>query len=85
MRHTIVAFLSALLFLAFTPTNARADDHRWDRRHHRYYHDRVYVYHHYDHHYYGDRRRRSEYREAHWAWVNHHRIWVPARTVVIYF
>ncbi|HEV7406008.1 MAG TPA: hypothetical protein VGO11_23885 [Chthoniobacteraceae bacterium] len=86
MKHTIVAFLSALLFLAFTPSHALADDHHRNHRKH-WDHDR--DYHRYDHdrgHHYGyERHHRSEYRAGHYAWVNHHRVWVPARTVVIYF
>jgi hypothetical protein len=79
--RSFIAILSALLFIAFTPTNARADDHR---RHH---HDRDRDWHHHDrgHHYGHYRHSRSVYRSGHWAYVHHHRVWIPARTIVVYF
>jgi Ni/Co efflux regulator RcnB len=90
MKNAFIAILSALLVLAFTPTNAEAKD----RRHHRHHRDRDdhhdrdrYSYYHHDrgHHYGHYRHSRSVYRSGHWAWVNHHRVWIPGRTVVIYF
>lgn len=37
------------------------------------------------HHYRHVRNHRREYHRGHYAWRNHHRYWVPARYVVVYF
>jgi hypothetical protein len=84
MRHSFIAILSALLFMAFTPTNAQARDHR---RHYRHHDDDRYDYYRHDRgeHYGHYRHSRSVVRSGHWAWVNHHRVWIPSRTIVVYF
>lgn len=89
MKHTLIALFSALLVLAFTPSAEAKDKHKKHHDDHRRHdHDR---YSHYDHnrgHHYGyDRHhghRRSVYHAGHYTWRNHHRVWVPPYTVVVY-
>ena len=80
MKLSLLFAVLTALCVTLLPNTAEAKHHEHHRHHEHHYHG-----HHDRGHHYGHYRSHRVYHRGYYTWRHHHRIWVPARYVVVYF